>query len=91
MPSNRNLTGWYALDTLAYVKSIQKWCQWNDCQRGLTFHHLERSTLGFCHRWAWIVGSLGSEEVDGRGENFEGAKWLENKLKEREPIGVSVL
>ncbi len=37
---------------------------------------------------SWL---LGSEEVDGRGENFEGAKWLENKLKEREPIGVSVL
>jgi len=36
---------------------------------------------------SWL---LGSEEVDGRGENFEGAKWLENKLKDREPIGVSV-
>ena len=85
------------MDTLAYVESGMND---NECSAkgaflkvfgGLDFSPFGTFNLGVLPSLGMDSWLLGSEEVDGRGENFEGAKWLENKLKEREPIGVSVL
>lgn len=38
-----------------------------------------------CYEGQAIVVDLA--EIDGRGESFEGAKWLESKFRNRQPIG----
>lgn len=39
------------------------------------------------HPYQGSANDFRHQEIDGRGESFEGAKWLESKFRNRQPIG----